>query len=290
MRPSGARSAGRPAGREPDRAAREPQRERRLAGARGRAGSRSACRSTPGAASSTSPSTPSTRPRVRLLLFPADDCTTPLHSEDLDLEPQQVRAASGTAACRRRSSARAPLLRLPGRRPARRRPTATASIPTSCCSTPTPARCTSRRASAGSAACHPGANPGRAPLGVIAPPGRQGGRPPARRRRTPTTPSSTSCTCAASPSGANSGVAPERARHLRRRRREDPLPEGARRHDRRADAGIPVRPAGGQLLGLHAAQLLRAAPAPTAAGARIRASRSPSSRPWSRRCTRPASR
>ena len=49
------------------------------------------------------------------------------------------------------------------------------------------------------------------------------------------------------------------ARHLRRRDRQDPVPARTRRHGRRTAAGLPARPAGPQLLGLHAPQLLRAA-------------------------------
>ena len=52
---------------------------------------------------------------------------------------------------------------------------------------------------------------------------------------------------------------PGAARDLRGPDREDPLPAGAGRHRGRADAGLPVGPAGGELLGLHAAQLLRPA-------------------------------
>ena len=75
------------------------------------------------------------------------------------------------------------------------------------------------------------------------------------------------------------------AGHLRRADREDPLPQGARRHGRRIDAGPPVRPAGGQLLGLHDAQLLLAPPGLRRQRARRRCRRVP--RDGARRCTRP---
>ena len=92
----------------------------------------------------------------------------------------------------------------------------------------------------------------------------------------------------------SSGVAERDARHLRRPDREDPLSPGTRHHRRRAAAGLPVRrpglPAGpGQLLGLRAGLLLRAAPGATAR-ARIRSARSTSFGTWSRRCTGRASR
>ena len=48
-------------------------------------------------------------------------------------------------------------------------------------------------------------------------------------------------------------------RHVRRRHRQDPVPRGSRRHGRRTAAGGAARPAGGQLLGLQPALLLRAA-------------------------------
>ena len=63
----------------------------------------------------------------------------------------------------------------------------------------------------------------------------------------------------------SSGVGERTARHLRRPDREDPVSPGARHHRGRAAAGVPVRrpglPAGqGQLLGLRAGLVLRAAP------------------------------
>ncbi len=88
------------------------------------------------------------------------------------------------------------------------------------------------------------------------------------------------------------------ARHLRRRRPPggDRPPEPARRHRDRADAGAPVRPGharcwtrGCPTTGATtpSASSRRTTPTPPPATA---ASRSRSSRPWSRRCTRPASR
>ena len=50
------------------------------------------------------------------------------------------------------------------------------------------------------------------------------------------------------------------AGHLRRRGREGALPPVPGRHDRRAAPGAAVRPPGGELLGLHAAELLRPPP------------------------------
>ena len=78
-------------------------------------------------------------------------------------------------------------------------------------------------------------------------------------RATSRTRSSTRCTCAAS-RGARRAGSPRGAGHLRRRRREGPLPQGAGRHDRRAAPGAAVRPPGGELLGVHAAELLRPPP------------------------------
>jgi hypothetical protein len=50
-----------------------------------------------------------------------------------------------------------------------------------------------------------------------------------------------------------------RAGDVSRRDREDPVPARARRHHRRADAGVPVRSAGSRHLGLHADELVRTA-------------------------------
>ena len=60
------------------------------------------------------------------------------------------------------------------------------------------------------------------------------------------------------------GARPHAARHLRRPRRDDPLPAPARRHGGRAAAGVPVRSRGRtagtrQLLGLRADLVLRPA-------------------------------
>ena len=88
------------------------------------------------------------------------------------------------------------------------------------------------------------------------------------------------------------------ARHLRRARppRGDRSPQVAQRHRDRADAGAPVParpPAAGsgsaKLLGLQHLRLLRPA-LPVRGHAATPAARSPSSRPWCGRSTRPASR
>ena len=97
----------------------------------------------------------------------------------------------------------------------------------------------------------------------------------AGRRRGP---SSTRCTCAASPAIPSSGVGREDARHLRRPDREDSVPAGTRHHRGRTAAGVPVRRAGlpagtGQLLGLRAGLVLRAAPGVQLAPGSARAGR-----------------
>ena len=76
----------------------------------------------------------------------------------------------------------------------------------------------------------------------------------------------------------------EDARHLRRADREDPLSAGSRHHGGRIAAGVRVRPPGvpagrGQLLGLPAGLLLRAAPGVQLA-ARRRSARWTSSATW----------
>ena len=124
---------------------------------------------------------------------------------------------------------------------------------------------------------------------------RLGGRHAARGFRG-RTPSSTSCTCAASRcatrTSPRSCAAPTRAWPIPRR--SSTCSTG--RHRGRAAADPPVRQRGppaaarqSELLGLQLARLLRpacrATPPPAPA-----VSRSPSSRPWSRRCTPPASR
>ena len=58
----------------------------------------------------------------------------------------------------------------------------------------------------------------------------------------------------------NSGVTARPPRHLPRPDREDPLPHRAGRHRPRAAPDPSVRPPGGQLLGVHDDELLRAAP------------------------------
>ncbi len=87
--------------------------------------------------------------------------------------------------------------------------------------------------------------------------------------------------------------------HLRRPgvRRRGRAPRRPRRHRGRADAGpphrrreLPGRTGAHQLLGLQHDRLLRSATAPYARPPATTASRWPSSREWSRRCTGPASR
>ena len=58
---------------------------------------------------------------------------------------------------------------------------------------------------------------------------------------------------------ANSGVAEAHSGHLPGHHRQDPVPDRARGHGRRAAPGASVRPTGGQLLGLHDDELLRPA-------------------------------
>ena len=138
------------------------------------------------------------------------------------------------------------------------------------------------------AARRPGSNLGRAPLGVLPRRGRSSTRITTGRLGTSRTPrSSTRCTSAASRGVPTSGVAPETQGHLRRRDRQDPLPEGAGRHHGRAAPRAAVRPAGGQLLGLHDAELLR--PARRLCGGRP-ATPATSSARWSAPCTRRTSR
>ena len=77
--------------------------------------------------------------------------------------------------------------------------------------------------------------------------------------------SSTRCTSAGSRGTPTPASTRSDARHLRRADREDPVPAGPRRHRGRAAAGLPVRRPGlparaGQLLGLPARVVLRAAP------------------------------
>ena len=74
------------------------------------------------------------------------------------------------------------------------------------------------------------------------------------------------------------------ARHLRRGRREDPLPEGLGRHRGGTHARLPVRPSGGKLLGLHAAELFRPPPRLQQPAATDAISTT-NSAPWSRRST-----
>ena len=141
---------------------------------------------------------------------------------------------------------------------ATRRP-ASASTPRRSCSTRTRARCSSPRPSTARRRRAAARNAGRAPLGVLE-------REPARQRlgarsagrATRGTRSIYEMHVRGFTRRDNSGVAAGPPRHLCRRRRQDPVPVGPGRHGGRAAARVPARPPGGQLLGLHAAELLRA--------------------------------
>ena len=194
------------------------------------------------------------------------------------------RGTSGTAASRRANFS-APRSTPIGSKGRTNPSTGSASIRRRSCSIRTRRRCSSRQRSAATRAPDPGPTDGRAPLGRLPSkadrgPSDRGGPaihlPGRHRLRT--------ARQRIHRARELRGHARE-ARHVCRRDREDSLPQGPRRHGRRAAPGPPVRSAGGQLLGLHDAALLLA---PPVVRARRGLRRIP--RRWCRRSTRRASR
>ena len=152
-------------------------------------------------------------------------------------------------------------LRVPGRRPARAGARTPLRSAEKSCSIRTRRRCSSPRIQPRRVRANAGPTDGRAPLGRLPKKGSRRRSAPDRARVTPAgTRSSMNCTSKDSPRARTPGVTPDEARHVCRTDGEDSVPQGTRRHDRRAAAGPPVRSAGGQLLGLHDAALLLAAP------------------------------
>ena len=104
-----------------------------------------------------------------------------------------------------------------------------------------------------------GSNAGRAPLGVLEASRRANGWEEACRPRHAWDTVVYEMHVRGFTRRDNSGVPADRRGTFAGVDRQDPVPRGPRRHGRRTAARAPARSAGGQLLGLHAAELLRAA-------------------------------
>ena len=98
------------------------------------------------------------------------------------------------------------------------------------------------------------------------------------------TPSFTSCTFGGSRTTRTQACSPERRGTYSGVVEKIPVPERPGRHRGGTHARLPVRPAGRELLGLHAAELFRPPPRLRQPAGRVRASTT-NSAPWSRRST-----
>ena len=231
--------------------------------------------------------------RVELLLFDREDAARadPGHPAGSDRPPHLPLLARLRARASRRASSTAIAPTVPSRPSA-----ACASTRASCCSTPTPWRSPcptgySRDAARATGRQH-----------------RDGDEERGRRSAAPTTGRGTRRSSAPGAETViyelhvrgftrhpSSGVAPGKARHLRRARREDPLPARSRRHGGRAAARVPVRRAGCAPRArptTGATPRSRSSRRTAAYSSRQRSARarSTSSATWSRRSTAPASR
>ena len=218
---------------------------------------------------------------VELLLFDREDDAQPVPRRSRSIRRRTGPTTTGTRSCRACSRAD---LRLSRRGAVRPGDAGCGSIPPRCCSTRTAAAWSSRRTTTARPRGEPGDNAATAMKSVVVDPGAYDWEGDAPLRR----PSARTIIYEMHVRGftrhPSSGVGGEDPRHLRRADREDPLPAGARHHRRRAAAGVPVRrpglPAGpGQLLGLSAGLVLRAAPGLQLAPA-TRSARSTSSATW----------